>query len=124
MALNGNNILVYLNGTAIAGSTTADAQNTVDLVEIGSPLSSGQWKQYIKKRKTWSVTVDYLVLQYSGVRDLLKVGDSYTLKIRGRNSSESTGVSGTAILKTCRITAQRGNLVQGTFQFQGNSSIS
>ncbi|MBR2016277.1 MAG: hypothetical protein IKA00_03110 [Prevotella sp.] len=124
MALNGNNILVYLNGTAIAGSTTADAQNTVDLVEIGSPLSSGQWKQYIKKRKTWSVTVNYLVLQYSGVRDLLKVGDSYTLKIRGRNSSESTGVSGTAILKTCRITAQRGNLVQGTFQFQGNSSLS
>lgn len=124
MALNGNNILVYLNGTAIAGSTTADAQNTVDLVEIGSPLSSGQWKQYIKKRKTWSVTVNYLVLQYSGVRDLLKVGDSYTLKIRGRNSSDSTGVSGTAILKTCRITAQRGNLVQGTFQFQGNSSLS
>lgn len=124
MALNGNNILVYLNGTAIAGSTTADAQNTVDLVEIGSPLSSGQWKQYIKKRKTWSVTVNYLVLQYSGARDLLKVGDSYTLKIRGRNSSDSTGVSGTAILKTCRITAQRGNLVQGTFQFQGNSSLS
>lgn len=124
MALNGNNILVYLNGTAIAGSTTADAQNTVDLVEIGSPLSSGQWKQYIKKRKTWSVTVNFLVLQYSGVRDLLKVGDSYTLKIRGRNSSDSTGVSGTAILKTCRITAQRGNLVQGTFQFQGNSSLS
>ena len=124
MALNGNNILVYLNGTAIAGSTTTDAQNTVDLVEIGSPLSSGQWKQYIKKRKTWSVTVNYLVLQYSGVRDLLKVGDSYTLKIRGRNSSDSTGVSGTAILKTCRITAQRGNLVQGTFQFQGNSSLS
>ena len=124
MALNGNNILVYLNGTAIAGSTTADAQNTVDLVEIGSPLSSGHWKQYIKKRKTWSVTVNYLVLQYSGVRDLLKVGDSYTLKIRGRNSSDSTGVSGTAILKTCRITAQRGNLVQGTFQFQGNSSLS
>ena len=124
MALNGNNILVYLNGTAIAGSTTADAQNTVDLVETGSPLSSGQWKQYIKKRKTWSVTVNYLVLQYSGVRDLLKVGDSYTLKIRGRNSSDSTGVSGTAILKTCRITAQRGNLVQGTFQFQGNSSLS
>lgn len=124
MALNGNNILVYLNGTAIAGSTTADTQNTVDLVEIGSPLSSGHWKQYIKKRKTWSVTVNYLVLQYSGVRDLLKVGDSYTLKIRGRNSSDSTGVSGTAILKTCRITAQRGNLVQGTFQFQGNSSLS
>ena len=49
MALNGNNILVYLNGTAIAGSTTADAQNTADLVEIGSPLSSGQWKLYIKK---------------------------------------------------------------------------
>jgi len=124
MALNGNNIIVYLNGTAIAGATTSDSQNTVDLVEIGSPLSSGKWKQFVTKRKSWSVTVNYLVLQYSDIRDLLKVGESYTLKIRGRNSSDSTGVSGTAILKSCQITAQRGNLVQGTFQFQGNSSLS
>ena len=124
MALNGNNIIIYLNGTAIAGATASDSQNTIDLMEIGSPLSSSKWKQFISKRKSWSVTVNYLVLQNTGVQDLLKVGTSYTLKIRGRNSSDSTGVSGTAILKTCRITAQRGNLVQGSFQFQGNSALS
>ena len=124
MALNGNNIIIYLNGTAIAGATTSDSQSTIDLMEITSPLSTGTWKQFITKRKSWSVTVNYLVLQYTGVQDLLKVGTSYTLKIRGRSSSDSTGVSGTAVLKTCRITSQRGNLVQGSFQFQGNSALS
>lgn len=124
MAINGNNIIIYLNGTAIAGTTSNDMQTSIDMIEIGAPLSSGGWKQFISKRKTWNVTVNYLVLQYSGVQDLLKVGTTYTLKFRGRNSSDSTGVSGSAILKSCKITATKGNLVQGSFQFQGNNSLS
>ena len=76
MALNGNNIIIYLNGTAIAGATTSDSQSTIDLMEISSPLSTGTWKQFITKRKSWSVTVNYLLLQYTGVQDLLKVGTS------------------------------------------------
>jgi hypothetical protein len=124
MAINGNNIIIYLNGTAIAGTTSNDVQSSIDMIEIGAPLSSGGWKQFLTKRKSWSVSVNFLVLQYSGVQDLLKVGNIYTLKFRGRNSSDSTGVSGSAILKTCKITSTKGNLVQGSFQFQGNNALS
>ena len=68
MALKGNNLLIFLNGTAIAGATVSDAQSGVDLLEIGSPIGSGQWKQFITRRKYWSVNVNYLVLQNTGVR--------------------------------------------------------
>lgn len=124
MALKGNNLLVFLNGTAIAGATVGDAQASIDLLEIGSPLANGQWKQFLTRRKYWNVNVSYLVLQNTGVRDLLSVGTTYTLKFRERSSSDNTGVSGQAILKVCRITAQKGNLVQGSFQFQGNGQLS
>lgn len=122
MAILGNNILIYRNGTAIAGTVSNEIQSGAELIEISSP-TSGQWKEYIAGRKSWSINVSYLVLAYNGVRDLLNVGTTYTLKFRGRNSSDATGVQGTAILKSCKITATKGNLVQGSFTFQGTSSL-
>ena len=122
MAINGNNILIYRDGTAIAGTVSNEIQSGVELIEISSP-TAGEWKQYITGRKSWSVNVSYLILANTGVRDLLNVGTSYTLKIRGRNATDATGVVGTGILKSCKITATKGNLVQGSFTFQGTSSL-
>ena len=90
MAINGNNVLIYRNGTAIAGTISNEIQTGAELIEISSP-TSGQWKEYIAGRKSWSVNVSYLILANNGVRDLLNVGSSYTLKIRGRNATDATG---------------------------------
>ena len=122
MAIKGNNILIYSNGTAIAGTVSNEIQSGAELIEISSP-TSGQWKEYIASRKSWSINVSHLLLADDGVRDLLNVGTSYTLKFRGRNSADNTGVTGTAILKSCKITATKGNLVHGSFTFQGTSSL-
>ena len=122
MAILGNNVLIFRNGTAIAGTVTNDIQAGVDIIPIGSP-TSGDWKENIAGRKEWSINVSYLVLAYDGVREVLNVGSTYTLKFRGRSSSDSTGVIGSAILKICRITATKGNLVQGSFQFVGNGAL-
>lgn len=122
MAIRGNNILIYKNGSAIAGVITDEIQVGAELIEIGSP-TSGQWKDFIVGRKSWSVSVSYLVLTNGHITDLLAVGNSYTLTIRPR-SSGALVVSGTAILKTCKITATKGNLAQGSFQFQGTGQLS
>lgn len=122
MAILGNNVLIFRNGIAIAGTVTNDIQAGVDIIPIGSP-TSGDWKENIAGRKDWSINVSYLVLAYDGIREVLNVGSTYTLKFRGRSSSDSTGVIGSAILKTCRITATKGNLVQGSFQFVGNGAL-
>ena len=34
-----------------------------------------------------------------------------------------SGMTGSAILRTCKITATRGNLIQGTFTFVGNGAL-
>ena len=131
MAKNGNNIIVYSGGTAIAGTRSSEVQSGSELIEVSSP-TQGTWRQYIAGRKEWSVTVGFLVLSDSalaisnktGVQDLLQVGNTFMLKIKERNAADSDGVTGSAILKTCKITMTRGNLVQGSFQFTGNGTLS
>ena len=88
---------------------------------------------YITGRKSGTISVSYLVVGDSsaigvsggnGVRDLLQAGNSFTLKFKQRGADDSAGVSGTFILKTVKITAQRGALVQGSFQFVLNGELS
>ena len=120
--MNGNKILVYSGGTAIAAMKSDEIQSEADLIGKSSPLT-GKWKEYISDRAGWSVTVNWLVLASNDVRKLLNVGQTYTLKVKDRSSQDSTGVTGTAIMKVCKITATKGNLVQGSFQFVGTGEL-
>ena len=119
--MNGNDILVKFNGTAIAAAKSAEITTKVDIVETASP-TDGAWKDHIAGRKEWSVTVGYLVTSDAGLANLLTIGNKFTLVICGRGNNATT-LSGLATLTTCRITATRGNLVQGSFQFQGAGEL-
>ena len=121
MAFNGNNIIVYQGSTAIAGTRSNEIRTSCEVIEISSS-TQGEWKDYITGRKEWSVNTSYLVSGVTDLSQLLTVGTQYTLVIKGRN--ESSGVSGTAILTGCRITATRSSLVQGSFEFKGVGPLS
>lgn len=122
MAKVGNNVLIYQDGKVIAGTKSNDAQSDADLIEKSSP-NSGAWREYVAGRNSWTMNTNYLVLADNGVRDLLKVGTEYTLTFKERGRADTDGVTGKALLKTCKITATMGNLVQGTFQFVGNGEL-
>lgn len=127
MALLGLNIYVCVQeGTAstiIAGTRSNEIQTSVETIEISSP-TSGQWREYITGRKEWSITTGFLCLVNSDMAKLLQVGQSFTIQLVGRNgNTTSVLLSGLATLKTCKITATIGNLVQGSFQFEGNGAL-
>ena len=133
MATNGRNILVYNNSVTpaalIGGMKSNEVQTECELQEISSP-GDGEWKHYIKGRKSGSIQVGYLVLASSAldggsnpVQDLLKVGTTYTLVFKGRGNNDTTGVKGDYILKTCKINSVIGNLVTGSFQFVLNGAL-
>ena len=134
MALNGNIILVQLDGHIIDGTETTEIQVDSELIEIAS-ATQGTYREYLTGRKPWQVTVNYL-LKYAtyqtmftypnaALTDALLVGNSYTLKFMNRASHYDMPITlkGTAILRTCKITATRGNLIQGTFTFVGNGAL-
>jgi len=133
MALNGNILIVLVDGHAIAGTKTNEIQVESELIEIAS-ATQGAYREYLTGRKQWQVTVNYLLMyaSYQVVRtypdahlaDVLFVGNSYTLKFTNRVGTLPVTLKGTAILRTCKITATRGNLIQGTFTFVGNGALS
>ena len=122
MAVLGNNIIVYMNGQAIAGTKSDEIQVDSDTIEIASATDQA-WTHSISGRKSWSLTVGWLVLANQDVRKALLVGSTVTIKIKGRGESDANGLSGSAILRTCKITATRGNLAQGSFAFVGNGPL-
>ena len=125
MATAGNNIFISLgvNTTPIAGTRSNEIQVGVEKIEISSP-TTGQWRQYIAGRKEWSVTVGWLVGSTNDLAQLLNVGTTYTLNIYGRGAESNTKIlTGSALLTSCKITASRGNLVQGSFSFVGSGAL-
>lgn len=121
MAQNGNRIIIYRDGSIIAGTHTDEIQTEVEEIEVSSP-TSGQWKEHVTGRKGWHVTTNYLLMADSALRDALSIGTQYTLVVRNRAGSVT--MSGTATLRSCKITAQKGSLMQGTFTFTGNGALS
>ena len=122
MAIQGNNIIVLMNGTAIAGTKSDEIQVDSETIEIASATDQ-EWVHYISGRKSWSLTVGWLVLANQDVRKVLLAGSVVTIKIKARGASDASGVTGAAILKTVKITATRGNLAQGSFAFTGNGPL-
>ena len=128
--MNGNDILVYSGTQLIAGTRSNDIQTGCETIETSSP-SQGAWRAFLAGRKEWSFTVNYLVASDSalhisggsGIKDVLQVGNTFTLKVYKRGLS-AVAIQGSAILTGVKITATRGNLVQGSFTFKGNGALS
>jgi predicted secreted protein len=122
MAVLGNNIIVFMNGTAIAGTKSDEIQVESETIEVASETDQ-EWVHRIAGRKSWSLNVGWLVLANQDVRKVLLTGSVVTIKIKGRGASDASGVTGSAILNTVKITAIRGNLAQGSFAFVGNGPL-
>ena len=130
MATNGNNIIVYWKidntWTAIAATKSNEIQTGCETIEVSDP-SQGVWRKFIAGRKEWSVSVNFLVLNVgsgnASVQDLVKVGNTYDLQFSANDSYHTGGVSGSAILTQCKITATRGNLAVGSFTFKGITAM-
>lgn len=116
MAINGNNVLIYVNGALVAGTRSDEIQTDCELIEIASP-DTGQWAAYIAGRKTWAINQSWLLLFASDIERLLMTGTIVTIRVFGRGAS--TGLTGTAIVKACKITSTCGNISNGSFVFQG-----
>ena len=120
MAINGNLIIVKIDGTAVAGSRSCEVQTDSELIEISSP-NDGLWSHYLVGRKKWSLAVSYLLGTTSDFDKLLLTGTACSISFTDR--SGNVLLEGDALIGTVKNTATRGNLAQGSFQFIGNGVL-
>ena len=111
-----------MNGQAIAGTKSDEIQVDSETIEIASATDQ-DWVHVLAGRKSWSLNVGWLVMANQDVRKVLLAGSVVTIKIKGRGESDASGLQGSAILKTVKVTATRGNLAQGSFAFIGNGPL-
>lgn len=128
MAKLGNRIIILANGQPIAGTKVNDIETAVEVMERCSP-TSGQWKKYVTKRKSWKFSAGYLVVDESaigsgsGIQDLLKIGQEFQIIVHDFEATHDAGVIGTAILTRSKMNASIGKLVEGNFEFQGSGPL-
>ena len=110
-------------GTALA-NTKIKSQSIKAQCETIEKSSATQqeWVEVIGGRKSWSLTVRYLVLAGSQVKDVLKVGQMFDITMN-ESGSTTNKVTGTALLSAVDAEYPTGNLAQGTFTFTGSGAL-
>lgn len=127
MILHGNDLIISsTDGTALAASKSCTISVEAEQIETSDP-DQGDWRNYLTGRKSWTLTTNHLVKASTDsgtpLKDMIgETGKTYKLTFSNRKNGKDT-VSGTAIIKSVKITATRGNLAQGSFSWQGNGKL-
>lgn len=120
MAVNGNNILIYVGGQAVAGTKSSEVQTNKELTEYADP-TSGAWRAYKEGRKDWGFSISHLITTHQDIEQLLLTAGTVTVRILGRG--QSLGLTGQAIVQSCKMTFTTGNLAQGSLQLKGTGAL-
>ena len=119
--LKGNDIIVILNGEAIAATKSDELQVGCESIPISS-RSNGDWTDVIAGRKSWSLTTGFLIASIPKFFDGIDMVGMYVI-LRIKHRTGTSWYEGTALCTQFRVTATRGNLVQGSFAFQGKGKL-
>lgn len=124
--LHGRNLRIMKAGTGsadvavVAAARSCEVNTEAEMIETSS-VSSSDWRTFKAGRKTWQVTVSYLVTAGQLAEDVLAVGTSVSLKFYDENDNVMTG---DALIQRSGQTGTIGNLAQGSWVFLGNGPLS
>ena len=119
MHLQGNNLIIYVDGVAVAA-----AKSCTVTMEVGSidTAGSGRTKASMPTVKDWSVKTSVLVTSLNGHFALSgKVRLSVAVVEGGEITTDR--MTGEAIVTSANVSAAVGNLVQGSFSFKGSGAL-
>jgi predicted secreted protein len=119
MAMNGDILILKMNGEPVAAVKGNDIETASGLMEVAS-ATQGQWREFINGRKTWAMSATWLLLSSATMASTLQVGQVFSAELVDRRIQNRT-VYGNAHLEVCKIQATNGNLVTGVFQLKGTA---
>ena len=128
MAVLGNNIFVATNdatlspGTSkiIAGTRTNEINTECGSIEIASATQQ-DWQEFIAGRKSWSLSVGWLLLANADVQKVLKAGTFVTVYVKAGTTQLLTG---RALITKAELNLNHGNLATGSFSLKGSGALS
>ena len=117
-------MILSQGGTALASTCVKSQDIQTDCPTIEKASSTQQdWVERIAGRKSWSISINYLVMRAAQVRDLLYTGQTFTVTVRDRNNTSGGSISGTAIMTYVHGLASFGNLATGSMKLEGSGAL-
>ena len=120
--IHGRNLIIKVNGTAIAGARSCDINISGEEIEVASATQS-KWREFLTGREEWSVTCNHLLPSSGTPLRSSKNMVNTTVTIRMESGRYGDVLTGQAIVKSWRTTGTLGNLAQGTFSFRGSGPL-
>lgn len=124
--LLGRNLILSVNGQALAAAKSCQVRIKIDTIEVSSPTSS-KGRTYRPGRMEWEITATKFV---TSVRlDAGVLGKTVSVSFGLRDDDAATGIaatdniSGQALITQWDCTAAVGNLASGSFRFKGQGDI-
>ena len=81
------------------------------------------WVELVAGRRSWHVTLNYLVLAKTQIKDLLLTGQMFDVTIRDKDSTAGCILTGKALMTVVGQVASVGNLAQASFQLDGSGPL-
>lgn len=122
MVIHGKKLILKINGTAVAGAKSCELNVQCDEIEFAS-ATQGKWREFLSGRKDWSVSCGHL-LPATGTplkSSAAMTGTKVTLVIE--TDMEDDMLTGTAIVKSWRVSGSVGTLATGAFSFRGSGAL-
>ena len=119
----GKNVKIYGGGSSnapiIAMAKSCTVNRKCELIERAPILGNGTAKEYVAGREEWEVSLGHLVSSSAPFDGLLKVRQTYTLRI------DIGGVTktGSAICTQANISGSVGSLATGSVKFKGTGPL-
>ena len=121
--IHGRNLIIYLNGEAIAAAKSCTISMSLGDIEAASD-TDGKAKTFLPTQKEWTVRCSTLVTSLTG--HFANIGNTVRLSMVvcdwDKNPTPDR-LTGEAIVTSANVTASVGNLVQGNFQFKGTGAL-
>lgn len=123
MYKNGYDLLIYVDGVAVAAAKTCRISMSADMIEASSP-ENGQYKTFLPGMIEWSVSTTSLVVT---VHDKFeKIGNEVRLSFVMRdhfNNLSGDRMTGQAIVEKYEVTGAVRSLCTGSFVFRGSGEF-
>ena len=124
MIYHGRNLIVSIDGTAIAAAKTCTIDVQGDTIETSTPMD-GRFRTFEPGRITWSVSVGKLVTDDEDTTPLktytAMVGQKATVTFGMRDTADT--LTGQVIITQWKVTGTLPNLVEGSFGFRGTGPL-
>ena len=122
--LLGKNLQILKNTTGstyaavVAMAKSCEVSIECDSQDVASPTNGG-WRYLIAGRKSWSISVGYLVSAGSFPAEAVMVGTIITIRV----SDGTVQMQGNALVQTWKVSGTVGNLTQGSFKLVGTGPL-